>query len=1045
MSNQAHLFDYNQPIAQKIAQVERSYLDQPNVTVAPPPWGQVVGGGHSLVRVKGLANFWEEHPETQFERYMEDLVTGLHGQRRPLAFLIIGREREIEVYLGVQGRAETEGKLLHTALAGSFPSVDAAVLEPNGLLPIRQALQAATGWVALTGTPTAKWQLGPERGEGYVQQIERLVRGLYGRRWCYLVCAQPISELTCSGYVNQMLVEIRNSSAHLKKSVQIAPGTTSEQVDREMQYYIELLEQYLERLRGGRAQGLWGVQTHLGAADTSTLQRGRALLQAVFAGPESRPEPLRALSCAPGQQEMPTPLNSHELATLTQLPREEMPGYAIKSYARFDVALSPLVGSDGVSLQPKETVNVGKVLDGETPTGNWYAIGQDDLAKHGLVVGVTGSGKTNTIFYLLDKLWKEGRVPFLVIEPAKTEYRDLRSAEGFQNLRVYTLGDERWAPFRLNPFEFEITDQDNRIHAQTHIDYLKSVFNAAFILYAPMPYVLEMCLHEIYRDKGWDLTTSQNRRLPPKERGKERHWPVFPTLTDLYHKIDEVVDRLGYEERIQMDVKAALKARVGSLRLGGKGLMLDTKASISMAEMLSQPTVLELERVGSDDEKAFLIGLILTRIYEYRIVEARGQELSSSLRHVTVFEEAHRLLKNVPTEVETEAANTKGQAVETFANMLSEIRAYGQGVLIAEQVPSKLAPDAIKNTNLKIMHRIVAEDDREVMGGSMNLDEAQERFVATLPTGWAAVYAEGADRPFLVQVYNYKGQSVAKRIKDAQVRGAMAKFCSQPLYDPLPGCSQYCQAKKGNNGRCDSHVRDLALSVIAHSEFPERFARYFLSLLEEPKQAVFGYNDLARLLDQVVRLKPAKKRPVALCVILHALDDLFDARGRQYSWFYNVVSTLRDQLTAVLHTITEGFENKQDVLTNLAAQSQRGLEQFQKGYQQQCARAPVPYAGCSACQAKCRCRYEVARLVKDKALQRDFVGAIQNTTDDSEMWKRLGDVCLEAARRAIVVSDEAITKGVALCYVAQMGPALGFGSGSQRKMVNSMRTVLGAQ
>jgi DNA helicase HerA-like ATPase len=109
----------------------------------------------------------------------------------------------------------------------------------------------------------------------------------------------------------------------------------------------------------------------------------------------------------------------------------------------------------------------------------------------------------------------------------------------------------------------------------------------------------------------------------------------------------------------------------------------------------------------------------------------------------TVFEEAHRLLKNVNTEVGTEDANTKGQAVETFTNMLAEIRAYGQGALIAEQIPTKLTPDAIKNTNLKIMHRIVAEDDRDVMGGAMNITEAQKRQVTALRSGQAVVYAEG--------------------------------------------------------------------------------------------------------------------------------------------------------------------------------------------------------------------------------------------------------------------------------------------------------------
>ena len=114
----------------------------------------------------------------------------------------------------------------------------------------------------------------------------------------------------------------------------------------------------------------------------------------------------------------------------------------------------------------------------------------------------------------------------------------------------------------MNPFEFEILDMEHFTHVQTHIDYLKSVFSAAFVLYAPMPYVLEICLHEIYTDKGWDLTTSRNLRLEPGHWGQVKNWPVYPSLQDLYNKVDKVTERLGYEERIKMDVKAGLKTRL---------------------------------------------------------------------------------------------------------------------------------------------------------------------------------------------------------------------------------------------------------------------------------------------------------------------------------------------------------------------------------------------------------------------------------------------------------------------------------------------------
>lgn len=1024
-------------IQELIKNLERRRLDTARPPVVPI-WGQL--DATHFVRVDGLAAFWQQDEDCHFEQYMEDLVTGLHGQRLNFAYLILGARDRLSVFIGSQG--PQAGVILDTALRGTFPTIQLADTSVDKLGSQLRGTALFSHLGQLTGVPTLK--AGPEQErEGSVQQIERVLRGLYGEEWGYLVLARPVEEADVIGMAEQGFTYINRVSAVVKKSVQVGPGTTREEINREAQYCVELLEKNLERLNRGKAQGMWRVEGYFFAASEATLDKTKALLKSVFAGEDSVPEPLRTFKCrtvnaqVQGSDSFATLMNSYELSTLTQLPREEMPGYAVRDYARFDVALPER------SIPPAHAVNVGRILDGDTYTGNWYALHRHDFAKHGLVVGVTGSGKTNTLFQLLDKLWKKGQgVPFLVIEPAKAEYRDLRTAPGFETLRIFTLGDERWAPFRLNPFEFEIADAENRIHVQTHIDFLKSVFNAAFILYAPMPYVLETCLHEIYQDRGWDLTTSQNRRIPPQERGNEANWPVFPTLTDLYNKIDEVVDRLGYEDRIQMDVKAGLKARVGSLRLGGKGLMLDVRHSIPTAGLLSQPTVLELERIGNDDEKAFLIGLLLTRIYEYRVVQARRGDPLPRLQHVAVFEEAHRLLKHVPTEVETEAANVKGQSVETFANMLSEIRAYGQGVLIAEQIPTKLAPDAIKNTNLKIVHRIVAEDDRDVMGGTMNLDEAQKRHVTTLRTGQALIYAEGADRPYLAEIYNFKGTNIKRQITDQQVRGAMERFCSQPLYDPLPGYSRYLRSHQAGDGRVDSEIRDMALAVINHSEFAERFSRYFLSLVEEPRQAIYGYHDLAKLAEQVVKPKPDQEKPVSLYIMLQALTDLLEDRGRRYGWFYNTVETLQRDLATVLSDTVWNYENRQTVLEDLVTRHEAGLQKFSKAYKQLCARAPIPYAGCAFCDSQCVYRYEVSRLIQDKALTRDFVGAIQNTQNDVEMWRNLARVCRDAAGRAVAGVSDAARDGVAICYASQMGPAQDFSRASQTKLVKNVKLVL---
>ena len=305
----------------------------------------------------------------------------------------------------------------------------------------------------------------------------------------------------------------------------------------------------------------------------------------------------------------------------------------------------------------------------------------------------------------------------MVIESAKSEYRQLLNDPLFKDMLVFTLGDEtpeRSAPFRLNPFEVP-----EGILVQTHLDYLKSLFRASFVMYAPMPYVLEEALHEVYKDKGWNLSTNSNERgMGPR---------AFPTLTDLYEKIGDVVSRLGYDERISKDILAGLRTRVNNLRLGGKGLMLDTVQSVPIDEIMKNSVLLELRKVGNDEEKAFLIGIVLTRLYEFYEGKVHTIQTNKGLKHLTLIEEAHRLLKHVSEEASELDGNVRSKAVETFCNMLSEIRAYGEGVFVSEQIPNKLARDVLKNTNLKVMHRLVAKDDRDIMGDTMNLNDEQKK------------------------------------------------------------------------------------------------------------------------------------------------------------------------------------------------------------------------------------------------------------------------------------------------------------------------------
>lgn len=721
-----------------------------------------------LLHVQGLARFWQESEEKALavRQLVADMYTGLHGEHIPVAFLIIGTSERINIFLGTfrdseatwpwplsRGGVRGDIATIRGSLRSSLPGISLRECSENDWLQIYRIIRNANGHSAIVGTPTAKVgtrMLG-------VEQIERLIRGMYGCSWGYMVISKPLPFQAARNYHIQTLNEL-----HAVENAQTASAH-----HHIAESYENLLKRLAQRYELGKSSGLWRTSAYCFGADPFSFLRVRALTTAIFGGEESLPDPLRTIDCpgyskeiahlgqliapcqtaAPGQvvydYEFANVLSSVELATLAHLPQEEMPGYSVKSYARFSV--SP--PSSSLTRQPQK-LELGQIVDWDNITSNKYVINTSSLTQHGLIAGVTGSGKTNTVFQILKELWRLG-TPFLIVEPAKNEYRALLEeswANVANKLRIFTLGNERVSPFRLNPFQLL-----PGVSLQTHIDHLKAVFNASFAMYGPMPHVLELCILGIYQDRGWDLVSGTNSR--------GIHPMAFPTLTDLYNKIDEVVDQLGYGARITPELKAALKVRVNSLRVGGKSLMLDTPLSIPMKTLLEEPTVLELQAIGDDDEKAFVMGLLWIFIYEYY----RSQQALSQpkLRHITVIEEAHRLLTDVPSSVNPEIANTRGKAVETFSNILAEIRSYGEGVIIAEQIPTKLSPDAIKNTSLKIMHRLVSEEDRLAMGGAMNMDEHQLKYLTGLRKGFAAVYTEGDDAPTLVQIPHVKNNDAA--------------------------------------------------------------------------------------------------------------------------------------------------------------------------------------------------------------------------------------------------------------------------------------------
>ena len=1056
-----------------IRSLEGAERDQ-SAPVGPPVWGPLIGQ-RDWWQIHALARFWDPPverqrttPQIDIAQHMVDLLIGLHRPGVNYAYLLLGDDQGVTLAMSAAGGG-LPPSTLPVLLRGLFPGVEVAEQSTRtlGVSAHGKGIFAYSGM--LTGIPTNKTREDPQRKSGVSQQVERILRGLAGQRWGWLVCASAIPQATSARQAVEGMDRITAVSQQLKQQVSYtAPGhamvdgraqalsQTMEQTNYDAKRCLELLEKNLTRAQIAHAEGMWETTAYFFGASEEVRNQAGALLRATFAGEESVPEPIRVFvrgsAAHATDAEFQTLLNSRELATLSQMPREESPGFAIRDFALFDTDVSDRSAAGRL-------VELGEVTVGGRPVGRSLRVAAEDLTKHTLVVGVTGSGKTSTIFSLLDSLHDAGHgVPFLVLEPAKNEYRSLwQLRTRFPQLRVYTLGDERVAPFRHNPFSFAIGSAQHRISVQTHIDFLKAVFNAAFVLYTPMPYVLETCLHEVYEDAGWDLATSTNQRLPHAQQGLEADWPVFPTLSDLHAKVDEVVSRLGYEEKIEMDVKAGLKARIDSLRIGGKGFMLDCQHSLPIVELLAHPTVLELSAIGNEEEKAFLLGILLTAIYEYHIVEAqvRGARTAGApatqagLRHLTVIEEAHRLLKNVSTEQSTEGANTRGQAVETFANMLSEIRGYGEGVVIAEQIPTKLTPDAIKNTNLKLVHRLLAGDDRAVLAATMNMDEGQSRYLTTLRPGQAVAHAEGADHPYLLAVRNGK-HGINQVTSDADIRATMLPHLQRALYNPVTDFAHWFDAalvqSLEGKGISLSYVRNSALRLLRDPGFRPVFDRYLLGIVERPGEAVVRFRwiaeaALAHWVEGEILM------PTILFAVLAAVDDHARRRGRQYRWPYHRLENLYGPLRRALARTALHYPYAQSdlglaqaELAPVIAATQGDLTAFSSGYAA-LATANAPYGACRHCGTPCRFRFEAEALTNAGDVY-ESLRLLAQIPDDTKMWFELAESCRGYAAQIVMLTPDDPPVDACVCVALHGARRLGFTEAIQTQWARNVRVGL---
>lgn len=566
-------------------------------------------------------------------------------------------------------------------------------------------------------------------------------------------------------------------------------STTVEFIRKEVQDWLTYLDEtILPRLDYGKGKGLFVTTTFLSCQNVGPLLKLENTMKALYSGETGNKVALHGVPLSPEDEllshlrnfQVPQCrfkenllqnevyarstlsqwvtgttaycgnwISAKELSLIAGLPQKEVVGLSLREEVEFGLNTKELP-ADADRIHLGNVVQSGQELE-SVPV----YLDKGVLNKHTFITGVTGSGKTTTC----QRILMDSGLPFLVIEPAKTEYRIL--TETYDDLLIFTLGNDMVAPFRLNPFEFLPHES-----ITSRVDMIKASLEANFDMEAAIPQLMETAIYDCYTELGWNISNNKNSKF--KDPFADGVY-AFPTLSDLMDKVESVVAEQGFDDRLKRDYIGSIKARLQGLTIGSKGLMLNCKRSIDFTDLLERKVVLEIEDVRSSGEKSLIIGFILTNLME--AVKAKFLQ-NPKFQHITLIEEAHRLLSKFSAG---DSLNKK-QSVETFTDMLAEVRKYGESLIIADQIPGKLAPEVLKNTNTKIVHKIFAADDKEAIGNTMALEEEQKNFLSNLEVGRAVLFTQDYTKAVQIKVSQGTNTTSDRLISGQTIRENALKY-----------------------------------------------------------------------------------------------------------------------------------------------------------------------------------------------------------------------------------------------------------------------------
>ena len=797
------------------AEVTQTYLPLVSSSYWPVTWPDENFSPENRIRFFDITKWTVDSNENNLDKLV-NVYQALSEERCAIALIYTRTTAGCTVTMAVENCGELDqpavanglSRRFRSAFYGNFPGAELGETQDGIPLALRERLSGCAV-AAVSNLPS-------EKSENFVSQsIEKLLDGVVPQRgtdeYSIVLLATPTDNLRerqnrlCQLYtelspyatwqksrgsidslsesasasvgasLDTLLSFNLGRSSNRAQTSGITSGSTETYVDYGVKHIQDMLESQIKRMDQCAALGMWDFAAYIFSHNYDMAKNVAHMYLSLTQGEESYLEQaainvweprkavpifpwLRALRhpqfalsrevvqkepeqlIYPSQVSVTTALTGAELAHALNFPRKSVSGLPVYECVPF--------GREVVQYarDPKKAVvPFGRIYHMRQEEKAPVCLDRDSLTAHVFITGSTGAGKSNAIYTLLNQLCLEGDTDanFLVIEPAKGEYKE--ALGGYPNVQVYGTNPYKAPLLRLNPFSFP---EDT--HVLEHIDRLIEIFNACWPMYAAMPAVLKASVEQAYKGCGWSLNSSTC--TGPMQK--------FPTFRDVMKALPTVVDSKGFSNDTQGDYKGALLTRLESLTNGINGQVLCAYDELPDSELFDKNVIVDLSRVGSSETKALLMGVLILKLQEHRMEQrADGtNKPNSGLRHITVLEEAHNLLRRTSMEQSQESSNLQGKSVEMLTNAIAEMRTYGEGFIIADQSPGLLDMAVIRNTNTKIVLRLPDESDRMLVGKAAGLNDEQIVELSRLDTGVAAVYQNHWLEPVLCKV-DYFGEA----------------------------------------------------------------------------------------------------------------------------------------------------------------------------------------------------------------------------------------------------------------------------------------------